>query len=84
MLKLAGIWYFNQSVSVSRGKILYKELEEDITYIQKLGMISSLHTTYGVSGLVIDKSQNHLVTAKFLSKALLQLSKFYPQPFGNE
>lgn len=45
-----------------------------------LDMISSLHTTYGVSDLVTDKSGNHLVMAKFLSIALLQLSKFSPQP----
>jgi len=50
-------------VSVSRGKILCKELKEDNIYIQKLDMISSLHTTCEVSGPVIDKSESHLVMA---------------------
>jgi hypothetical protein len=58
-------------------------LKEDIIYIQMLDMISSLHTTYEVSDLVIDKSKSHLVMAVFLSIALLQLSKFCPQPYNN-
>jgi len=50
-------------MSASRGKNLCKEQKEDIIYIQKLNMISSLHTTSEVSGPVIDKSKSHLVMA---------------------
>lgn len=71
-------------VSFQRKRYPAKNWRKTWLYIQKLDMISSLHTTCGVLDPVIDKSKSHHVMAKFLSIALLQLSKFCPQPYHSK
>lgn len=53
-------------------------------YIQKQDMISSLHTMFGASDLVVDKGGSHHLKACSLSRALFQLSKFCSHPYHIE
>lgn len=48
-----------------------------MTYIQKLDMISSLHTTYGVLTLAIRRGKHHFVMAIFPSEAPHQRTKLF-------